>query len=61
MQPATTSHNNPQPPTTIHNHSKITQKSHNLLQTVMLLHLDVNIETEVDFQSGMKQYIYTYR
>ena len=37
--------NQPQPPTTIHNHPKITQKSHNLLQTVMLLHLDVNTET----------------
>ena len=68
MQPATTSHNHPQPPTTSHNHTqpattihnypKITQKSHNLLQTVMLLHLDVNTETEVDFDSGMKQYIY---
>ena len=38
MQPATTTHNHSQPP-------KITQKSHNLLQTVMLLHLDVNTET----------------
>ena len=64
-QPATTSHNQPQLPTTIynqpqpattsHNHQKITQKSHNLLQIVMLLHLDVNTETEVDFDSGMKQ------
>ena len=43
--------------TTIHNHPKITQKSHNLLQTVTLLHLDANTETEVDFDSGMKQYI----
>ena len=50
--------NQPQPATNTHNHPKITQKSHNLLQTVMLLHLDVNTETEVDFDSGMKQYIY---
>ena len=54
-QPPTTTHNHPQPSTTTHNHPKITQKSHDLLQTVMLLHLDVNTETEVDFDSGMKQ------
>ena len=60
-QRPTTSHNQLQQPTTIHNHPKITQKSQNLLQTVMLLHLDVNTETEVDFDSGIKQYIYTYR
>ena len=57
-QPSTTtqtSHNHPQSATTIHNHPKITQKSYNLLQTIMLLHLDVNTETEVDFDSGMKQ------
>ena len=48
-----TSHNHRQPSTTTHNHPKITQKSHNLLQTVT--------ETEVDFDSGMKQYIYIDR
>ena len=47
-----------QPPTTIHNHPKITQKSQNLSQAVMLLHLDVNNETDVDFDNEMKQYIY---
>ena len=47
--------NHPQPSTTTHNHPKITQKSQNLLQTVMLLHLDVNTETEVDFDSEMKR------
>ena len=59
-QQSTTTHNHPQPPTTAHNHPQpptITQKSHNFLQTEMLLHLDVNAETEVDFDSGMKQYI----
>ena len=51
-QPSTTTNNHPQPSTTTHNHPqphKITQKSYSLLQTVMLLHLDVNTETEVDF------------
>ena len=48
MQPPTTSHNHLQPP-------KNYPKSQNLLQTVMLLHLDVNTETEVDFDSGMKR------
>ena len=52
LQPPTTIHNHPQPPntiqktthnhsqtsTTIHNHPKITQKSQDLSQTVMLLH-----------------------
>ena len=59
-QPPTTIHNHPQPSKTIHNNPKITQKSHNLLQTVMLLLLDVNTETEVAFDGGMKQYIYIY-
>ena len=54
-QQPTTTHNHPQLPTAIHNHPKITEKSHNFLQTVMLLHLDVDTETEVDFNSGMKQ------
>ena len=49
--------NHPQPATTIRNHPKMTQRSQNLLQTVMLLHLDANTETEVDFGSGTKQYI----
>ena len=49
MGPATTSHKQPESPTTIHKHPKITQESQNLLQTVMLLHLDVNTETGVDF------------
>ena len=50
-QPHSTSYNHLQPPTTT---QKLPQKSHNLLQTVMLLHLDVNTDTEVDFDSGMK-------
>ena len=45
-----TIHNHLQSPTVIHNHPKITQKSHNVLQAVI-----VNTETEVDFHSGMKQ------
>ena len=57
LQPPKTTHNHPQPHTTIHNHPKITQKGHNLLQTVISLLLDVNTETEVDFHSGMRQYI----
>ena len=57
-QPSTITHHQAQPPTTIHNHPKITQKSQNLIQAVMLLHLDVNNETDVDFDNDMKQYIY---
>ena len=60
MQPPTTIHNHLQPSTTIqkntHNHPKITQKSQNLSQTVMLCILDVNPETDVDFDSDMKQW-----
>ena len=44
-QPTTTIHKHLQPPTAIHNHPKITQKSQNVSETVMLLHLDVNTET----------------
>ena len=50
LQPPTSSHNHPQPAIIT---QKITQKSHNLLQTVILLHLDVNTETEIDFDNGM--------
>ena len=48
LQLSTTTHNHPQPP-------KNYSECHNLLQTVILLHLDVNADTEVDFD--MKQYI----
>ena len=57
-QPSTTTHNCLQPTTTNHSHPKITQKTQNLSQAVTLLHLDVNTETEVDFDSEMKQNIY---
>ena len=64
MQPATTIHSDLQPPKktpkTTHNHPKITPKSQNLSQLCYCT-LDVNIETDIDFDSDMKQWcIYMY-
>ena len=65
----TTSHNHPKihaqpppkPPTTIHNQPKVTQKKQNLLQTaICYCTLDVNTETDLSFDSDMKQW-YIYR
>ena len=69
-QPATTTNNHPQPPTISHNQLQQPTTTHNnpqppknypkkpqLVTNGLLLHLDVNTETEVDFHSGMKQYI----
>ena len=66
-QPSRTTHNHPQSrtisynhlesPKISHSHPKTTQKSQNLSQLVMLLQLDVNTETNVDFKSEMKQYM----
>ena len=62
-----TTHNQPQPATatqktthnyskTIHNHPKVAQKSQNLSQTALCYcTLDVNTETEVGFDSDIKQ------
>ena len=50
--------NHPQLPTTIHKYPKVTQKSQNLSQLCYCT-LDVNTETDVAFDSDMKQwYIY---
>ena len=66
MQSPTTIHNHPKPSTNTQNHPQPSKTTHNHLQppknypkkpklvTVMLLHLDVNTEIDVDFHSGMK-------
>ena len=61
-QPLTTTHNHPEPPTAIQNYPKGTQKSQNLPPTaICYCTLDANIETDVGFDSSIKQwYIYMF-
>ena len=63
-QPPTVTHNHLQPLTitqkTTHNYPKVNQKFQNLLQLCYCT-LDFNTETDVGFDSDMKQwYVYIY-
>ena len=65
-QPPTTTHNHPQPSITIHNHpqpstttQKLPKKAKTCHKQLCYCTLDVNTETDVGFDSDMKQwYIY---
>ena len=67
MQPPTTIHNHPQPSTTTQNHPQPPKTIKKLLKRAKTCHkqlcysaLDVNTETDVDFDSEMKQCIYIH-
>ena len=59
---STTAHKHPEPSTTTHNYPKITQKSQTKTCHMQLFYctLDVNTETDVDFDSDISNDIHTY-